>query len=98
LLCRVAPGRVEEHRLVGEPPVAVAGAADTADRLATEPIREREAQARIDQRGRLAGPGRADEDVPRQGGEGLLRAERMHHEPDRRALDPEAKLSQEPER
>ena len=46
LLGGVPAGRVEEDGLVGEPPVAVARAADAADRLAAETVGEREAQAR----------------------------------------------------
>ena len=72
LLGRVSPRRVEEHGLVGEPPIAVAGTAHTADGLAAESVRERKAQPEVDQRGRLAGPGSADEDVPRQIVEVLL--------------------------
>src|SRR5439155_24617765 len=66
VLRAVAAGRIEEHRLVGQPPVAVSRAADPPDRLATETIREREAQARVDQRRRLAGARGSDEDVPGQ--------------------------------
>ena len=40
--------------LIGEPPVAIARAPDARDRLRAAPDRERKAQARIDQRRRLA--------------------------------------------
>ncbi len=64
----VAAGRVDQHGLVGEPPVAVAGAAHAANRraasLATRGIGQREAQPAIDERRRLAGAGRPDEHVP----------------------------------
>ncbi len=66
LLGGVAPGRVEQHRLVGEPPVAVARAADAADGAGAEALRQRKLQAGIDQRGGLARTRRADEDVPGQ--------------------------------
>ena len=62
----VAAGGVEQHGVVGEPPVAVARAADAADRLLAELLGERKAQARVDQRRRLARARRADEHVPRQ--------------------------------
>jgi hypothetical protein len=42
LLHRVAAGGVDQHRLVGEPPVAVAGAADTAHARVAELLGERE--------------------------------------------------------
>src|SRR5439155_1625194 len=60
LLCGVPPGRIEEDGLVGEPPIAVPSAADTTDSFAAKTIREREAQARVDQRSRLAGARSAD--------------------------------------
>src|SRR5690606_19204378 len=46
VLRRVASGRVDQHGVVGEPPVAVARAADAADRIRTEALAQREAQAR----------------------------------------------------
>ncbi len=67
VLRRVASGGIDQHGLVGEPPVAVARAADTADAVrGALPglVGEREVQAAIDQRGGLAGAGRADEHVP----------------------------------
>src|SRR5262249_57695756 len=97
-LCGVAPRRVEEDRLVGEPPVAVARAADTPHRFAAETIREREPQPRVDERGRLAGARRADEDVPGQVVEILLRAQRADPGPERRAISAEAQLLQEIQR
>ena len=67
ILRRVAAGRVDQHGLLGEPPVAIARAADALDdglRLAA--ARERELQAGIDQRRGLAGARRPDDDVPGQ--------------------------------
>ncbi len=60
----VAAGRVDQHRLVGEPPVAVAGATHAAHRARAERVGERKAQAAIGQRRGLARAGRADEQVP----------------------------------
>ncbi len=60
----IAPGGVQQHRLVGEPPVAVAGAADAVDGVLAELLGQREAQPGVDQRGGLAAPGRADDQVP----------------------------------
>src|SRR5262245_38297812 len=54
ILRGVAPRRIEQDRLIREPPVAVARAADAAQRFLTELLREREIQARIDDRGGLA--------------------------------------------
>src|SRR5262249_33938642 len=62
----VAAGGVEEHRFFGEPPVAVAGAADAGTRAPAGPLFERESQTGVHQRGRFSRTGRADEDVPRQ--------------------------------
>src|SRR6185503_19531382 len=63
----VASGGIEQHRRVGEPPVAVARDAHAGERLlAAARIAKREAQPRIEQRSRLARPRRADEHVPRQ--------------------------------
>ena len=62
----VAAGGVEQHGVVGKPPVAVAGAAHAAQRGFAEAIRQREVQAGVDQRGGLAGAGRADDHIPRQ--------------------------------
>ena len=66
VLRRVAARGVEKHRFVGEPPVAVARAADAAQRALAHPLLQRELQPRVDERRRLAGPRRADEHVPRQ--------------------------------
>src|SRR4029079_6670316 len=66
VLCRVAAGGVEEHRFVAEPPVAVARAADAAQRPLADALLQRKAQAGIEQRRRLAGARRADDHVPRQ--------------------------------
>ena len=65
VLRRVAAGGVEQHRLVGEPPVAVARAADALHRRLAR-FAERKAQPGVDQRGGLARARRADEHVPGQ--------------------------------
>jgi len=62
----VAAGGIEQHGLVGEPPVAVARAADALDGILAHLALERKAQARVHQRRGLAGAGRADEHVPGQ--------------------------------
>ena len=66
ILRGVAAGGVEEHGLVGEPPVAVAGAADAADRFLAELVRQRKIEARVLQQRALAGARRTDHHVPRQ--------------------------------
>ena len=66
VLRRIAAGGIEEDRLVGEPPVAVARAADAAQRPLADALLDRELQPGIDQRGGLARTRRADDDVPRQ--------------------------------
>jgi len=70
-----AAGRVEQHRLVGQPPVAVARPADAADAAAGR-RHVRELKPRVPQRGRLAAAGRPDDHVPRQGVERVLAAPR----------------------
>ena len=70
ILRGVAPGRVDQHGLVGEPPVAISRAADALDRLGRGVAGERKLEARIDQRRRLAGAGRADDEIPGQVVEG----------------------------
>jgi hypothetical protein len=65
ILCGVAPGRVEQHGFIGEPPITIARAADPAQRLLAEPLFQGKLQARIEQRGRLAGTRRPDDHVPR---------------------------------
>src|SRR6202040_3954804 len=47
VLCRVAAGGIEQHRLVGEPPVAVARAADALDRILAVFRRERKVESGI---------------------------------------------------
>src|SRR6185312_16201591 len=54
VLGRVAAGGVDQHRFVGKPPVAIARAADAADGILAEFVGQREAQAGIDERRRLA--------------------------------------------
>ena len=76
LLRGIAPCRVQQHRLVGEPPVAVARAADAPQRGLTETIRQRELQPGVYQRRGFTRTRRADNDVPRQLIE-ILRAEAL---------------------
>ena len=64
ILRRVASGGVDQHGLVGEPPVAGACSANAGHRLGVTRTGKRKIQARIDQRRRLACAGRADDDVP----------------------------------
>lgn len=72
VLCRVAflrgvaAGGVQQHGLVGEPPVAVARAADATDRRLAELGGQRKVEARVDQRRGLARTRRADDEVPGQ--------------------------------
>ena len=66
ILGGVAPGGVQDHRLLGEPPVAVARAADAANGVLAELVHQREFHARIPERGGLARPRRTDDHVPRQ--------------------------------
>ncbi|MGY3120219.1 hypothetical protein ACVWXQ_004156 [Bradyrhizobium sp. S3.14.4] len=87
VLGRVAAGGIDQHRLLGEPPIAVARTADPRDRCGRRPARERKFEPGIDQRRGLAGSGRTDDDVPRQIVEiarlvaagGLQRRERILH-------------------
>lgn len=76
LLSGVAPRGIQQNRLVGEPPVAVACAANAAQRGFTEAIRQRELQPGVGQRGGFTGTRRANNDVPRQLIE-VLRAEAL---------------------
>ncbi len=57
---------VDQHRFLGEPPVAVARTACARDRLGPAWTGQREFQARVDQRRRLARTRRSDDDVPGQ--------------------------------
>ena len=68
LLRGVAAGGVHQHRILGEPPIAVAGTAHALHR-ALGPlgrIAQQELQAGVHQRGGFARARRADEDVPGQ--------------------------------
>ena len=65
ILRGVAAGGVDQHRGLGEPPVAHARAADAGDRALAHLGGERERQAGVQQRGGLAGAGRPDDRVPR---------------------------------
>ena len=66
ILRRVAPRGVDEHGLVGEPPIAIARAADALHGARRGVVGERKLQPGIDQRRRLAGAGRPDDEIPRQ--------------------------------
>src|SRR6185312_6254910 len=66
VLGRVAACRIQEDRLVGEPPIAVSCTADAAHGLLAELLREREMQAGVDEHGGLARARRSDDDVPGQ--------------------------------
>ena len=66
ILGGIAPGRVEEHRFVGEPPVAIAGAANALQRALAHPLLQWKLQPRIEERRRLARAGGTDEHVPGQ--------------------------------
>ena len=71
ILRRVAPGGVDQHGLVGEPPVAIARAADALHGRGRVVAGERKLQAGIDERRRLAGAGRPDDEIPGQIVEGV---------------------------
>src|SRR5262249_30698365 len=62
----VAAGRIDDHRLLGEIPIAVARAAFALDLLRAETLGERKALAGIEQRRGLAAAGRPDDHVPRE--------------------------------
>ena len=66
ILRGVSPGGVDQHGVIGEPPVAVARAADALELMGAKLFGEREAQAGVNQRGGLAGARRTDEHVPGQ--------------------------------
>src|SRR2546426_799830 len=89
------PAVMEKGASGGNPQAEFRAPADTANRLAAETIRERKAQARVDQRSRLAGARSTDEDVPGQVVEILLRAEGADPGPQRRTIDAEAELLQQ---
>ncbi|SAJ32093.1 Uncharacterised protein [Enterobacter cloacae] len=76
LLSGIAPRGIQQNRLVGEPPVTVARAANAAQRGFTEAVRQRELQPGVGQRGGFTGTRRANNDVPRQLIE-VLRAEAL---------------------
>ena len=65
ILCGVAAGGIDQHRGLGEPPVAHARAADAGDSALAHLGGERKRQPGVQQRGGLAGAGRADDRVPR---------------------------------
>ena len=65
ILRGVAAGRVDQHGVLGEPPVAQPRAADAGDRALPHLLRQRETQAGVQQCRRLAGARRTDDRVPR---------------------------------
>ena len=65
ILRGVAAGGVDQHGVLGEPPVAQPCAADAGDRALPHLLRQRETQAGVQQCRRLAGAGRTDDRVPR---------------------------------
>ena len=65
VLCRIAAGRVDQHGVLGEPPIAQASASHACDGPLAHLLRQRKAQAGVQQRRCLAGAGRADDGVPR---------------------------------
>ena len=60
----IAARGIEQHRLFGEPPIAVAGTADAADGVLPETFRQGKIEPRVQQGRRLAAAGRADDHVP----------------------------------
>ena len=66
ILRGVAAGGVDEDGVVGEKPVAVAGAADPANGEIAHFVGQRELEARVGESGGLSRSRRADDDVPRQ--------------------------------
>ena len=66
LVRRVAPSRVQQHRSVGEPPVAISRAANALDGAAPEFAGERKVQAGVQQRRGLPGAWGTDDQVPGQ--------------------------------
>ncbi len=66
LLSRVAACGIQQHRLIGKPPVTVTGAANTAQGRFPKAIRQRELEARVGQRGSFTRARRADDHIPRQ--------------------------------
>ncbi len=66
LLGGVAPGGIEQHRLVGKPPVAVAGSAHPLD-VDVAPLGVGEMQPRVAQQGAFSGRRRTDDHEPGEG-------------------------------
>ncbi len=60
----VSAGGVDQHRVLGKPPVAVARSAHTFDGCAVAGFRKCEAKSGIDEGCRLAGPRGADDQIP----------------------------------
>jgi len=68
LIGRVAPRGVEQHGLVGEPPVAVARAAGAVQRALAGRIAERKAQSGVEQRRGFPRSRRTEHHIPGQVG------------------------------
>ena len=66
ILRRIAARGVDQHRILGEPPVTVARPADTGDGGRCRAARQRKFQPGIHQRGGLAGAWRSDQQIPGQ--------------------------------
>ena len=64
ILGGVAAGGVDQHGVLGEPPLAQPGAADARHRALAHLGGQRELQPGVQQRGGLAGAGRPDDGVP----------------------------------
>ena len=84
ILGRVAAGGVDQHRVLGEPPVAQPGAADAGDGALAHLGGQREFQAGVQQRRGLAGAGRPDDRVPGLLVEVAARAARLLQQRERR--------------
>jgi hypothetical protein len=66
ILRRIAAGRIDQDGVLGEPPIAIAGSADALELVRNHAFGEGKFEARVDERGRLARAGRADQEIPRQ--------------------------------
>ena len=67
VLAGEAAGGVEQHGILGEPPVAVAGATNTLDGICAHLLSDREFQPGIAQQRGLASAGRSDQHIPGHG-------------------------------
>ena len=62
----IAPGGIDQHRIIRKPPIAIARAAHTGGRLRLAILCQWELQTAVHNRRGLARTGRANNDVPRQ--------------------------------